>query len=75
MGKLRRLQIEVICTDDKTVAHGWAYYEGQDPAKMDLGQERMPALIGPSAERHDEKKLKLLLEEFAYRSVDHVKED
>lgn len=36
-GKLRRLSIEVIFTDDKSVAHGWAYYEGQTPAKLDLG--------------------------------------
>jgi hypothetical protein len=45
VGKLRRLHIEVIFTDEKSVAHGWAYYYGQTPAKVELGVTEGDAMI------------------------------
>lgn len=73
MGTLRRLSIEVIFTDDKSVAHGWAYYEGQAPAKVDLG-EHVVSSIHPFDPSHG-MTIQDAVDPFGWIALDHVQKD
>ena len=73
MGRLRRLQIEVIFTDDKSVAHGWAYYEGQTTAKVDLGEHVVGSIHPYDLTRG--MTIEDAVDPCGWLALDHVKEE